>query len=78
MSREDPHFRLRLPVGLKQQVETAAKTNSRSVTAEVVDRLEKSFGQPLEEGGDLLSEIDSIQQRIANLRIALTKIGLSS
>lgn len=71
VSREDPHFRLRLPANLKRQVEVAAKANSRSITAEVVDRLGKSFGSSLEDGGDLTKEVDLIQQRLSKVRDAL-------
>lgn len=43
MAREDLHFRLRIPEDLKNKVEEAASLNRRSMTAEIVDRLEKSF-----------------------------------
>jgi hypothetical protein len=43
MAREDQHFRLRIPEALKRQVEEAAALNKRSMTAEIVDRLEASF-----------------------------------
>jgi hypothetical protein len=43
MAREDQHFRLRIPDALKVRVETAAEKNHRSMTAEIVARLEASF-----------------------------------
>ena len=43
MAREDLHFRLRIPENLKAQVEMAASQNHRSMTAEIVARLEDSF-----------------------------------
>jgi hypothetical protein len=43
MAREDLHFRLRIPEDLKQKVEKAAADNHRSMTAEMVARLEDSF-----------------------------------
>ncbi len=43
MSRTDPQFNLRLPDDLREKVRTAAKANRRSVTAEILARLEKSF-----------------------------------
>jgi len=43
MSREDLHFRLRIPAQLKEKVEKAAVRNHRSMTAEIISRLEKSF-----------------------------------
>jgi len=43
MSRKDLHFRLRLPAEIKAQVQLAAAMNRRSMTAEIVTRLERSF-----------------------------------
>jgi len=43
MAREDLHFRLRIPEELKSKVEEAAASNHRSMTAEIVARLEQSF-----------------------------------
>ena len=43
MAREDPHFRLRLPEELHDRVRIAAAINRRSITAEVVARLQDSF-----------------------------------
>lgn len=43
MSREDPQFRIRLPIELKEKIEAAAKGNNRSLNAEIVFRLDASF-----------------------------------
>lgn len=43
MSRDDLHFRLRIPGDLKVQIEAAADANRRSMTAEIVARLQESF-----------------------------------
>ncbi|WP_378948028.1 Arc family DNA-binding protein [Mesorhizobium sp. ANAO-SY3R2] len=43
MSREDLHFRLRIPEDLKQRIAVAASENHRSMTAEIIARLEASF-----------------------------------
>jgi len=47
MSREDPHFRLRFPNDLREKVEAAARENKRSMTAEIIARLEASFAPAL-------------------------------
>jgi hypothetical protein len=47
MARDDLHFRLRIPDELKARVENAASENRRSMTAEIIDRLEKSFQSPI-------------------------------
>lgn len=46
MVREDLHFRLRIPDGLKAKISEAALENRRSMTAEIIDRLERSFTAP--------------------------------
>lgn len=43
MARDDLHFRLRIPEKLKGLIEQAATSNNRSLTAEIVSRLERSF-----------------------------------
>lgn len=45
MSRTDPQFKLRIPAGLRAQVEQSAKAARRSLNAEIVIRLESSFSQ---------------------------------
>lgn len=47
MAREDLHFRLRIPEHLKNQIEDAAERNSRSMTAEIIARIEESFQDPV-------------------------------
>ncbi|MBB5041874.1 Arc family DNA-binding protein [Shinella fusca] len=47
MARDDLHFRLRIPEDLKRQIEQQAERNARSMTAEIVQRLEESFREPL-------------------------------
>lgn len=46
MARDDLHFRLRLPEDVKAQIEKAAEANRRSMTAEIVSRLEQSLLLP--------------------------------
>ncbi|MBA7948866.1 Arc family DNA-binding protein [Citrobacter freundii] len=43
MSREDPQLRIRLPIELKEKVEASAKENNRSMNAEIVQRLERTY-----------------------------------
>ena len=50
MSRTDPQFNLRIPESLRDLVMTAAKRNKRSATAEILDRLERSFTETDEPG----------------------------
>lgn len=43
MARNDPQMNLRVPMDLKEKIEKAAFDNGRTITAEAVYRLEKSF-----------------------------------
>lgn len=43
MARNDPQINLRLPQSLKDALDAASLENKRSLTAEVVARLERSF-----------------------------------
>lgn len=75
MSRDDLHFRLRIPEKLKEQIEKAANEKRRSMTAEIVDRLEETVRQDhqLSKGLDFrhmigeyeeaISERDAIQEK---------------
>ncbi|RVD64718.1 Arc family DNA-binding protein [Mesorhizobium sp. M7A.F.Ca.ET.027.03.2.1] len=46
MAREDPQINIRMPASLKLRLEEAALELGRSVTAEIVARLEQSFVGP--------------------------------
>ena len=43
MARTDPQFNLRMPQGLKDQIDEAALRSNRSINAEIVLRLQQSF-----------------------------------
>lgn len=43
-TRTDPQYKLRLPADLKARIEAEAEANNRSMNAEIVNRLENSFG----------------------------------
>ncbi|NMW23373.1 Arc family DNA-binding protein [Rhodanobacter denitrificans] len=43
MARTDIQMNIRLPANMKAQIEAAAQESGRSVTAEIVARLERSF-----------------------------------
>lgn len=40
MSREDPQLRIRLPVEIKEKIERSAKSNNRSMNAEIIAAIE--------------------------------------
>ncbi|PJI52592.1 hypothetical protein CTI14_39835, partial [Methylobacterium radiotolerans] len=43
MARTDPQVNFRMPADLKEQLEEAAKKHGRSVTQEIIQRLDHSF-----------------------------------
>ncbi|GAB2799194.1 hypothetical protein GCM10027040_27830 [Halomonas shantousis] len=45
MADTDPQLNMRIPESLRDLIRDAAKQNRRSLTAEVVDRLEESFAR---------------------------------
>lgn len=70
MARNDPQMNLRLPVELKEQIEDAAAKNNRTLTAEVVDRLQQSFEIV---AGLSEEEIDALAEKLAARLSAQTK-----
>jgi len=43
MSQSPPSFHLRLPADLKSQLEVSAQSRGKSLTREMIDRLERTF-----------------------------------
>jgi len=68
MAREDIQVNIRLPAELKQKLETQSGFSKRSLTAEIVSRLEESL---LRDGDEMLSyEIVEARDRLSSLRRA--------
>lgn len=61
MARDDPQLKIRLPVELKESIESAAEAADRSMNAEIVQRLEASL-----EAGDVLLDL---QRELTALRM---------
>lgn len=66
MAREDLHFRLRIPEALKERIEAAAASNNRSMTAEIISRLEVSFDREAD-WENALKNIDDLMERVESL-----------
>lgn len=60
MARNDPQMNLRFPAELKGQIEEAAKSNGRSMNAEIVARLEASFTAKLEQKYVVADELENM------------------
>lgn len=63
MARNDPQINLRIPENLKALVEEAAADNKRSMTAEIIARLEASFTGSGDEA--LIAALDAARARVA-------------
>lgn len=72
MARHDPHFKLRIPDHLKERIRLAGIANDRSMTAEIVARLEASFlidgTTPVDpedaELAVLLTDLENLKQKL--------------
>jgi len=76
LSRQDPHFRLRIPEKLKHEIEMSAKANGRSITAEIVHRLEQTVSPHSIEGKGILGEIEELRIRLASLQRYIIDHGI--
>ena len=56
MTREDPQLKVRLPEALKAEIEVAAKSNNRSMNAEIVSRLQSPKGSSANDTDIILSQ----------------------
>ena len=76
MAREDLHFRLRIPEDLKRRIAAASRINERSMTAEIIARLEASFvlghapavDTSDQELMDILADIERLKLKLIKLR----------
>lgn len=74
MSRTDPQMKLRLPIDLKELVETHATLNGRSMNAEIVSRLKFSFSGALNDP-DVVKAIQVYNNRIESKQRELSQEG---
>lgn len=69
MARDDPYFRLRIPEDLKARVQKAAEANKRSMTAEIIARLDESFSSDRKyTEQDILRIMDALEEATKKLR----------
>jgi hypothetical protein len=68
---------LRIPEKLKREIEASAKANSRSITAEIIHRLEQTArGYSFDEGNGIVGEIEELRDRLANLQRYIIDQGI--
>lgn len=75
MAQNDPHFKIRMPPDLKDRLERAAKSQNRSITAEIVSRLEDSFPIPIQPDLPGLAQSDA---SMAELLRAFSRMDAAS
>ncbi|RAX42379.1 Arc family DNA-binding protein [Rhizobium tropici] len=75
MAREDLHFKLRIPEDLKRRIAAASRASERSMTAEILARLEASFvaaispaEAPDAELADILADIERLKLKLIRLK----------
>jgi len=74
MKSEDAHFRLRLPIGLHKQLYQSAEKNDRSINAEIVARLRKSFDWEQYDLPTMSADIQSMQSEISELKSNIERL----
>jgi hypothetical protein len=73
MARTDPQINVRLPSKLKERLVAAAQANTRTLNAEIVNRLEASFRRAAgrtdeEQQSELAKEIREFRSTVEKLR----------
>lgn len=66
MARTDPQVNFRIPVELKDKLDNAAKENGRTLTAELILRLEMTFDHD-DQVKDLIDRVEKLENIIDGL-----------
>lgn len=67
MARTDPQVNFRIPAELKDKLDNAAKENGRTLTAELILRLEMTFEQD-DQIKDLIGRIEWLENAVDSLQ----------
>ncbi|MBJ2151571.1 Arc family DNA-binding protein [Paracoccus sp. IB05] len=86
---EDTQVKIRLPLALKEVIEAAAKAQNRSMTGEIIAKLEEAFGmasstapgvvrRAMKSGGPAVSEgrLDDVEKRLKVLEAFIDGLGV--
>ena len=79
MAQEYSQVNFRIPSKLKEDIEKAAFANNRSITSELVSRLEESFDEPMAfdpTHAEMVTKL--VAQSMQGLLVALRDRGVSS
>lgn len=78
MSRDDPIFRLRLPDPLKERLKVLAEERRRSLTQEIVDRLQRSIESdeaPIAPEPEADNRLAQVEAELETLRAEVRLLG---
>lgn len=73
MARTDPQVNFRIPAELKDKLDDAAKENGRTLTAELILRLEMTFEHD-DQVQDLLSRVEQLEDESSRLEKSLLNV----
>ena len=73
MARDDPTIYMRIPQELKDLLDAASEENRRSMTAEVVSRLQQTFAAPRVSGMDSGSSQMNLNTRVGDETLETVK-----
>jgi len=77
MAKDYSQVNFRIPTKLKEQIEKSALENERSITAELVARLEKSFDEPMKfNPSDAEAVTKLVAKSMQELLLALSNQGV--
>ncbi|WP_291370340.1 MULTISPECIES: Arc family DNA-binding protein [unclassified Acinetobacter] len=74
MARTDPQVNFRIPAELKDKLDNAAKENGRTITAELILRLEMTFDQD-DQVSELVERINKLEDDIHGLNEDNRELG---
>lgn len=69
MARTDPQVNFRIPAELKDKLDQAAKENGRTLTTELILRLETTF-QDNDQSNSLINRISNLEDIVAKLEVS--------
>lgn len=67
MARNDPQVNFRIPIELKEKLDNSARENGRTITAELILRLEMTFEQD-DKLKDLVARLEYLENEVDMLR----------
>jgi hypothetical protein len=70
LAKEADKFIIRLPEGMREKIAKAAESNNRSMNAEIVDRLTRSFS----EHSSAFTDVEKLSTKIAD-KVAKKLLG---